>query len=86
MNRRKFLCSIKSEAEEQGDLPANKDIIYVKRVLKTNQAIVFVLSSGINQLTFTDRDDILLVSGEDLLLLPKGSYDSIVKEKRENVC
>ena len=78
--------NVKTDQEETGDLPSTKDIVYVKRVFKTSQAVVFVLSNGTNQITFPENENILLVVGEDLVLLPKGSYDALIREKRENYC
>ena len=40
---------------------------------------MFVLSNGTNQITFPETENILLVVGEDLVLLPKGSYDALVR-------
>jgi hypothetical protein len=38
-----------------------------------------MLSNGTNQITFPDNENILLAVGEDLVLLPKGSYDALVR-------
>lgn len=41
-----------------------------------------MLSNGVNQVTFPDSGNILLATDEDLVLIPKGNYDELVREKK----
>lgn len=70
--------SIKSEDEES----EKPDVVYVKKALKTQQAILFKLSDGTIQSNFIATSNILLITSEDLVLISKDK--DVVRERKDN--